>query len=109
MTTLTYTDAALNHFTEHLGHRRASPWHDVRARVVRRVAMHIAQGATGVIAGDRHVIVHCTEGSLWITQDGDPRDVFLETSEDYRAERRAPMHVHALKPCVVEVEFDDGL
>jgi len=51
--------------------------------------------------------VRCAEGRLWITHDGDPKDVVLDARQSYRAEREDPMRVHALAPCVVEIEFED--
>ena len=79
-----------------------------RERITRRVAMEIEGGCTHVLDSvDGSVTVHCASGSLWITQDGDPKDVILAASECYRAEREEAMHLSALQPCVVEIEFED--
>jgi hypothetical protein len=70
--------------------------------------MKLARGATEVIAAvDGRIVVSCARGSVWITHDGDPKDVILEPQQVYQAERHDPMRVHALQPCVVEIQFED--
>ena len=79
-----------------------------RERITRRVALEIDGGCTHVLERvDDSVKVHCTSGSLWITHDGDPKDVILGPRESYCAERGDAMHLSALQPCVVEIEFED--
>jgi hypothetical protein len=79
-----------------------------RERVMRRIAMELDGGSTHVFDDvDGSVMVRCASGSLWITHDGDPKDVILGEDESYRAEREEPMRVSALEPCVVEIEFED--
>jgi hypothetical protein len=56
---------------------------------------------------DASVCIRCSSGSLWITHDGDPKDVILSAQEIYRAQREDTMHVFALQPCVLEIEFED--
>lgn len=88
-------------FPENLRHR-------VRPRVTRRFAMQIPGGGTEVLSQvDSSVVVRCAQGSLWITQDGVPKDVILDADQSFRAEGGQPMHVHALQPCLVEIEFED--
>jgi uncharacterized protein YaiE (UPF0345 family) len=41
--------------------------------------------------------VHCLAGSLWITHDGDPKDVIVEAGESYQVASRERMIVHALR------------
>ena len=53
------------------------------------------------------LLICCSSGSLWITHDGDPKDVFLSGGESYRAERDRAMHVFAMQHCVMEIEFED--
>jgi len=79
-----------------------------RERVTRRFALELPRGCARVFERvDRSVLVRCARGSLWITHDGDPKDVVLEPQQSYRAEREEPMHVFALQPCVLEIEFED--
>jgi hypothetical protein len=79
-----------------------------RVRVTRRLAVELGRGCARVF--DRvngSVMVRCARGSLWITHDGDPKDVILSEQQSYRAERENAMHVFALQPCVLEIEFED--
>jgi hypothetical protein len=54
------------------------------------------------------VMVRCIEGRLWITHDGDPKDVVLDAGESYSAARPATMLVHAMRPSAVEMRFAGG-
>jgi len=77
-------------------------------RVTRRFAVDIAQGEAHVFEQvDASFVLRCAKGSLWITHDGDPKDVILMGGEIYRAERQAPLHLFALAPTVLEIEFED--
>lgn len=77
-------------------------------RVTRRICMPLERGCTEVIDGvDSSVVVRCAKGRLWLTHDGDPKDVILEPSQSYQAEREEPLRLHALQPCVLEIEFED--
>ena len=40
--------------------------------------------------------IHCLHGNLWLTQDGDPRDIILQPGEEHRFERDAVTYVSAL-------------
>ena len=79
-------------------------------RVTRRFAIEIDQGEAHVFENvDGSFSVRCARGSVWITHDGDPKDVILVGGEYYRAERDDPMHLFALAPSVVELEFEDDV
>lgn len=79
-----------------------------RDRILRRVAVELPRGSTRRFDRvDGTVMVRCAKGSLWITHDGDPKDVFLSPDESYRAEREEAMHVFALQACLLEIEFED--
>jgi hypothetical protein len=47
--------------------------------------------------------IACLRGSLWITHDGDPKDVVLEAGQSYRSDRRARMLIQALEDAYVRV------
>ena len=77
-------------------------------RVIRRFAVEMRKGEARTFERvDSSVELLCAQGSLWITHDGDPKDVILNPQESYRAEREDAMHVFALQPCVLEIEFED--
>jgi hypothetical protein len=77
-------------------------------RVTRRFAVEVDKGENYLFERvDASVAVHCARGSVWITHDGDPKDIILSGGEEYRAQREDAMHVYALQPCVLEIEFED--
>ena len=79
-------------------------------RVKRRFVLEMAQGEARTFERvDDSVFVRCEQGGLWITHDGDPKDVILAAREGYRAQREDAMHVFALQPCVLEIEFEDDV
>jgi hypothetical protein len=61
----------------------------------------LQKGAVLAVPRPMHREIECLRGSLWITHDGDPRDVILEKGEVYRPDRDARMLVQAL----AEAEF----
>jgi hypothetical protein len=56
--------------------------------------------------GPRGATVHCTEGSVWLTREGDPEDRVLEAGQVFRSEKRGRMAVAALGPARVVVTGD---
>ena len=56
----------------------------------------LRKGATLVVSHPMHCEILCRCGSLWVTHDGDPRDITLDAGQSYRADRNARMLVHAL-------------
>ena len=45
----------------------------------------------------------CTEGAVWITLDGDPRDVVLQRCQDFTSTEHRRAVVYALQPSKVTV------
>ncbi|HYE38628.1 MAG TPA: DUF2917 domain-containing protein [Ramlibacter sp.] len=77
-------------------------------RVTRRFVVAMRRGEHRTFERvDASVQVVCASGSLWITHDGDPKDVILYGGESYRAQREDAMHVFALQDCTLEIEFQD--
>jgi DUF2917 family protein len=50
-----------------------------------------------VVAHPMHRKIECLHGSVWITHDGDPRDVVLEGGQSYLADRDTRMLIQALE------------
>lgn len=59
-------------------------------------ALSIRKGATVSVRRPNGIEVVCLEGTLWITHDGDVKDIVLERGQHYAADRSARMLVHAL-------------
>lgn len=77
-------------------------------RVRRRFAVEIGKGEAYTFERvDHSVCVRCASGGVWITHDGDPKDIVLSSGEEYRCEREDALHLFALQPCVLEIEFED--
>jgi len=51
--------------------------------------------------------VRCLTGLLWLTHDGDPKDLILKSGEQYRADRRSMLLVQALEESRVELMSAD--
>ena len=102
-------DSPLRFVEERLGRKRGARLHLRRPeRLTRRFAVRMRKGEAHCFERvDSSVELRCAQGSLWITHDGDPKDVILSSQEGYRAQREDAMHVFALQPCVVEIEFED--
>ncbi|HEX2543925.1 MAG TPA: DUF2917 domain-containing protein [Ramlibacter sp.] len=81
-----------------------------RPRVTRRLVAEMAKGEARTFEHvNETVMICCTTGSLWITHDGDPKDVFLSVGQSYRAERDDAMHVFAMQASLLEIEFEDDV
>ena len=59
--------------------------------------------AVTLSAAKGHVLI-CTSGELWITIDGDARDIILAAGENYRIDSNAPVVISAFKPATVNVQ-----
>ncbi len=60
--------------------------------------MHdIQKGATLVVHHPVHRDVTCLQGVLWITHDGDSKDIVLDAGGHYEADRPTRMLIHALE------------
>lgn len=65
-------------------------------------ALHeLQKGATLVVERPAGVELKCLRGNVWITHDGDPRDVVVSPGENYHADRGSRMLVHALEPVLI--------
>lgn len=91
--------------------RRAEPaWTFLtpRSRITRRLPLQLPRGEAHTLdCVDEGVVVRCLGGSLWITHDGDCKDVILHAGQAYRVQRAQPMHLFMLADSVLEIEFQD--
>ena len=63
----------------------------------------LTAGQTATLRDAQGTRIECLSGSLWITQEGDVRDVVLGPGEDLRLDRAGATLVHAFKPSLVLV------
>lgn len=57
-----------------------------------------------VIDDARDQLLTCESGELWITQDGDRRDVILPAGLSWRVDRAGPLVLSAFKPAVATLD-----
>lgn len=67
-------------------------------RQVQRIAVGLRELL--VIDDARGQVIACESGELWITQDGDHRDVILPAGKSWRVDRSGPLVLSAFKPAV---------
>jgi hypothetical protein len=76
------------------------------------IAMNLQFSATGLVLARGQVVrlegatgTHIVNqgGVVWITQDGDPRDVVLHRGEAFRIDRGTPAIVQAFEPAVISI------
>jgi len=57
-----------------------------------------------MLAGASGRVVSCTRGELWITVDGDPRDLVLLSGQQHRIDTDLAVVISALKPAIMKIE-----
>jgi hypothetical protein len=73
------------------------------SRQVRRIQIGLRELL--VIDDARDQMLTCESGELWITQDGDPRDVILPAGKSWRVDRSGPLVLSAFKPAVATLDM----
>jgi hypothetical protein len=63
----------------------------------------IDKGATLVVERPEGMTITCTHGSLWITHDGDAKDLMLAAGDRYTSERTGRMLVYGLESSAAHV------
>lgn len=83
---------------------------NAQPRVTRRLAFHVPRGATCELPRvEGRMTVHCRGGSVWITHDGDPRDVVLQADQSHPVDREARLTVHAMAgDAALELQYEAG-
>ena len=64
-------------------------------------------GATLKLVRPLGWVIECEEGSLWMTHDGDPKDILLEAGQRHVCERPSRMLVHAMGDSVLRLVASD--
>lgn len=64
---------------------------------LRRDALFSVPDAAGV-----HIL--CRNGTVWITLDGDPRDIVLEASDSFTTPEHRRALIYAMKPSCISVQ-----
>lgn len=57
----------------------------------------LAKGAMSVYTDATDAQIRCDRGALWLTQDGDTRDIVLKAGEQFQPDRRGNVLVYALE------------
>jgi hypothetical protein len=71
-----------------------------------KVAMALGQGKTEVLSrAVRSMTVRCVQGELWLTHDGDTKDVFLKAGQTHAVDKGSRMMLYALEPSGFELSF----
>jgi hypothetical protein len=65
--------------------------------------LDLAYGQTTAASGLRGGTVECLRGCVWLTHDGDCRDVVLRAGQSHMVDRDARLLVHGLAPSAVRL------
>jgi hypothetical protein len=81
-------------------HRLAGAWRreGLKMHQIVRHALHLGQGNLLRIEDGGGLLVSVTQGQVWLTEEGDSRDVVLESGQSFRLQHRGLSLVYALEP-----------
>jgi hypothetical protein len=65
--------------------------------------IRLAHGTVHRIENRKGSEVFCLEGALWITQEGDPRDIALVAGRSFELDRKGVAVVYALRDATITV------
>ena len=71
---------------------------------LRHAPICLPKGQAALLDDARGARVHCRGGSVWVTQEGDRRDVVLEPGDSILIERDGMAVVSALRDASVDVQ-----
>jgi len=63
----------------------------------------LPSGRTLVLCAPLGQRMECVDGCVWITLDGDPRDIVLEAGQTFTADRNQRALIHALEASLLRV------
>lgn len=105
MTTVPLPAFELGHPFKGVFHR-LSRWLDLRLAPTRQSpASDISLAYRGIhaVTSFRGGRIECTEGSVWLTHDGDCRDVVLEAGQSHWTDRDSRLVIYALSSAAVRL------
>jgi hypothetical protein len=105
MTTASHPAFELNHSVSGLAHR-LSRWLEARSAPTRAStasSIALAHHGTHSIASFQGGCIECTEGCVWLTHDGDCRDVCLQAGQSHVADRDCRLVIYAMAPSAVRL------
>lgn len=73
-----------------------------------RLTWTLHKAATRSILHPRGMRIECLAGCVWLTHDGDPRDVVLQSPATHLADRDSRLLIHALDDAKVRVSRSGG-
>lgn len=76
------------------------------ATIVQYTLFELAKRELVVLSEARDHELTCTVGELWITRDGEGRDVILGAGQSYRVDGAGPVVVSALEAATVHVRHE---
>lgn len=56
----------------------------------------LEQGGSIILTDATSTIIRCQQGTVWLTQNNDLRDVILGPGDQFQPDRKGPVVVHAL-------------
>jgi hypothetical protein len=79
-----------------------------RPQVTRWLAVGVPQGRTCELPlAKGRMVVHCRQGQVWITHDGDQRDIVLRPNQSYTVDRDQRMTAFAMHgDCSLELQVN---
>lgn len=89
---------ALQHFF-HLDER-----HEIK-KIEQACIQALNKNETLTLSRPQHAQIECFNGCVWVTQDGDPRDILLEAGQTLEVDQPARVLVHALESSQVRLQL----
>jgi len=105
MTTVPLPVFGLGHPFKGVFHR-LNRWLDLRLAPARKPTasdISLAYGVIHAVTSFRGGRIECTEGAVWLTHDGDCRDVVLEAGQSHVADRDSRLVIYALSSSAVRL------
>ena len=93
----------LSRFERLLAHRRQVAAASLPAPAGPAAPQTLQKGGLLALANPLALRLECLEGSLWVTHDGDVKDLIVEAGESYQSERATRMLVYGLSSARLRV------